>query len=711
MNAQEISITHSALGWVKKSIDDNLSEIKTDLKQYIETRESDLLESVKQRLAVIQGVLMMIEQYGAAMLTEEMLALADFIASEKQDKGDQALEVLLRAVLQLPDYLEHIQSGHRDIPIAILPLLNDIRAVRNQDLFSEKLLFLPDLSMHEEDAEIETLDGRQNQASRLLARKLRPVYQLALVNVIREKNVEESLKRLEKVCETLEERSVSEQVARIWWIVGALIESVSRQQLELGVSIKSLLGKVDALFRVILIIGERGLLKRQPIELIKNFLFYIAQPECDGPKAQAIKTAYRLEQFLPSETTRSEVLDNIAGPNQALLKTVAEAMKAEIETVKSTLEVYVNGDLSQVSLLKDLPQEMHVISDTLAMIGLGAQRQLIEAQIEVVKHIVAGDRVADEEQLLSMAAELLQVEQALEQMPKRQPASQAQKTESDVSRDYELDSVLGAVVTAALDDIQKTKNAILEFVKDPEHKDNIELSINLMQESRGALVLLEKQPAVDVIDGLVAFLKDCDAEDFTDTKQLDALSQVVVSLEYYLEALGEHRGDANSILETAGSQLRQLLAGVKRRQASKPVAEAPASLPAESAESVAATVQPQAPAEDSDAARVEPKLEAGRDTEAAADAYEFIPAIEEPVVEEPVTQQVIEDTQVMPAAEPAADEPAAQEVVEDTQVMSAAEPAADEPAAQEVVEDTQVMRLQNPLQTSLLRKRSSKIPR
>ena len=108
-------------------------------------------------LGVIQGVLMMIEQYGAAMLTAEMIALADFITDQK-DKSEQALEVMLRAVLQLPDYLEHIQSGHRDIPIAILPILNDIRSVRNQDLFSEKLLFLPDLSMHQDGAEVEAID-------------------------------------------------------------------------------------------------------------------------------------------------------------------------------------------------------------------------------------------------------------------------------------------------------------------------------------------------------------------------------------------------------------------------------------------------------------------------------------------------------------------------------------------------------------------------
>jgi len=564
MSSQETSIKHSALGWVKKSIDDNLSEIKTDLKLYIEEEDEALLEGVKERLGVIQGVLTMIEQYGAAMLTEEMVALADFIIGSKQEEGEGALEVMLRAVLQLPDYLEHIQSGHRDIPIAILPLLNDIRAVMNLDLFSEKLLFLPDLSMHQEDADVQLIDKDSNQASKLLTKKLRPIFQLALVNVIREQSVEESLKRLEKICETLEERSFSEQVARIWWIVGALIESVSRQQLELGASIKSLLGKVDALFRVILIIGESGLLQRQPIELIKNFLFYIAQPECDGPKAQAIKTAYRLEQFLPSESARSEVLDNIAGPNQALLKTVAEAMKADIESVKSTLEVYVNGDLSKVLQLKDLPQEMHVISDTLAMIGLGSERQLIAAQIDTVKELVAGNRTADEEQLLSMAAELLQVELALDHMQKRSPGSAEQpRTESDVSRDYELDSVLSAVVTAALDDIQKTKNAILEFIKDPSRGENIQLCIALMEESRGALQLLNQHRAVAVVDGLLTYLKGYDIVDFMQADRLDELSQVVVSLEYYLEALGEHRSDAGGILDFADTQLQGLLARVK----------------------------------------------------------------------------------------------------------------------------------------------------
>ncbi|MDH3537757.1 MAG: Hpt domain-containing protein, partial [Gammaproteobacteria bacterium] len=221
--------------------------------------------------------------------------------------------------------------------------------------------------------------------------------------------------------------------------------------------------------------------------------------------------------------------------------------------------------------MKDLPGEMHIISDTLAMIGLGSQRQLIEAQIEVVKNIVEGNRPAAEEQLLSMAGELLQVEQSLDQMQKRQPLSATQpKSESDVSRDYELDSVLSAVVTATLDDIQKTKNALLEFIKDPSRGENIDLCISLMRESRGALELLGEQRAVAVVDGLLTYLKGYDIVAFMDAGRLDALSQVIVSLEYYLEALGERRSDASSILDFADVQLQELLASMP----AEPVAEA-----------------------------------------------------------------------------------------------------------------------------------------
>src|SRR5690606_32734673 len=50
-----------------------------------------------------------------------------------------------RGVVLLPDYLERLQSGHKDIPIVLLPLLNELRSARGEEGLSESVLFAPDL--------------------------------------------------------------------------------------------------------------------------------------------------------------------------------------------------------------------------------------------------------------------------------------------------------------------------------------------------------------------------------------------------------------------------------------------------------------------------------------------------------------------------------------------------------------------------------------
>ncbi|MCK4709984.1 MAG: hypothetical protein KAU21_15305, partial [Gammaproteobacteria bacterium] len=328
---------------------------------------------------------------------------------------------------------------------------------------------------------------------------------------------------------------------------------------------KMLLGKVDQVFHNMLLKGEKEIIRVQPIELIKNLLFYIAQPECDGPKSQAIKTAYRLEQFIPSAENQA---NNISGPNQELLKTVSEAVKADIEEVKSTLEVYVSGDAANTALLENIPKELHVISDTLAMIGLGPQRQLIESQITMIAKVVKGDEPPESEKLLAMAAELIQIDQALDLMQKGQFHQQGEEANSaTASRNFEMDNMLSGVVTAALDNIQKIKGAILDFIKDTTKEENIEFCKVLLQEAKGALNLLDENRTVSIIEGLIQYLENLELSEFMEGSHLDQLSQVVVSLEYYLEAVGEHRSDADSILDFADSQLQLLLENKTHKEA------------------------------------------------------------------------------------------------------------------------------------------------
>src|SRR5207342_1881394 len=91
----------------------------------------------------VQGTLRMVELYGAAMVAEEMEQLAKALIEQKVGNREGAYAVLMQGIVQLPDYLERLQSGHRDIPIVLLPVLNELRAARGEKGLAESVLFSP----------------------------------------------------------------------------------------------------------------------------------------------------------------------------------------------------------------------------------------------------------------------------------------------------------------------------------------------------------------------------------------------------------------------------------------------------------------------------------------------------------------------------------------------------------------------------------------
>ena len=57
-----------------------------------------------------------------AMVAEEMEQLAGALLDGATANRDEACAVLMRGVVQLPDYLERLQNGNRDVPAVLLPL-------------------------------------------------------------------------------------------------------------------------------------------------------------------------------------------------------------------------------------------------------------------------------------------------------------------------------------------------------------------------------------------------------------------------------------------------------------------------------------------------------------------------------------------------------------------------------------------------------------
>ncbi|WP_275672441.1 Hpt domain-containing protein, partial [Thermomonas alba] len=135
------AIDHTALGWVKPEIDEALRQARIELEAFAEAPgDAAPMQTCIEHLHQVQGTLRMLELQTPAMVAEEMEQLAIALQAGSVPSREDALTELMRGMVQLPDYLERLQGGHRDIPIVLLPLINALRAARGAPELGEDAL-------------------------------------------------------------------------------------------------------------------------------------------------------------------------------------------------------------------------------------------------------------------------------------------------------------------------------------------------------------------------------------------------------------------------------------------------------------------------------------------------------------------------------------------------------------------------------------------
>ncbi|PPU40237.1 Hpt domain-containing protein [Xanthomonas arboricola] len=142
MSALRDAMSHAALGWVKPELDETLRQARNEIEYFAEEpSDTSRMRFCAGYLHQVQGTLRMVELYAPAMVAEELELLAQAVQVGEVADRDEACAMLMRGTVLLPDYLERLQNGHRDIPIVLLPLLNEIRATRGQLGLNESVLF------------------------------------------------------------------------------------------------------------------------------------------------------------------------------------------------------------------------------------------------------------------------------------------------------------------------------------------------------------------------------------------------------------------------------------------------------------------------------------------------------------------------------------------------------------------------------------------
>lgn len=568
---QDDTIEYNALGWVKKELDAVLNEARVALEAYIEdSSERDRLDECGMHIKQAQGTLQMVELFGAAMLAEEMSELLQAIIEDKIRNKDDAYEALIRAIIQLPDYLEHIQAGHKDVPIVLLPLMNDLRAARDVPLLSENVLFFPDLDAHvqPEAAPVEQVVPKQPDAEiQKLVRALRHSYQLALLGWFRERDVEKCLKTMRAVLLRLQKLSRFDAVRRLWWIAAALADALVFEGLEPGLSIKQLLGRVDRQIKRLIDEGEESLVESIPAELIKNLLYYVATSESVSDQIKQVKKAYRLSALLPSGQDLESAQGKVGGLNIDILQTVAQGIREDLTEIKDGLEIFVHTDHKDPATLEPLADRLRKVADTLTMLGLGQAREMVLKDEASIRNMATGMEPISDEALLAVAGVMLTVEAALNDFISNRTATGGPRSEAmeGVGEGHKLPEseyrgVLQAVIRETFVEMNKAKEAILEFISSPTESARLEEVPDLLESIKGAMSMLPLERAVPVIDSISGYISKAVLKESVvpSSVDLEALADAITSVEMYLESLDENRGDHLQIIKVGEESAARL---------------------------------------------------------------------------------------------------------------------------------------------------------
>lgn len=557
------------LRWVKSEIDETLSQARTALETYVETPEDvSQLRFCVNYVHQVHGTLQMVELYGASLLAEEMEQLTQALIEGKVTHLEDAFEVLMRGMLQLPDYLERLLGGAEDIPMVLLPLLNDLRAAREAPLLSENALFTPDLDVQapvvlETEEELEDI--------RSLARKLRHSYHLGLLDWFRDRNITKGLRRIGTVIETLRQAANDPDANRMLWVAGGVVEGLQQGGLETSVAVKLLMGQVDRQIKKIIDNGESELAENPPEVLVKNLLYYVARTNTTSGRPQELKEAFNLTEVLPDAHSLERARADLQGPNAALMETVSAVLMEDLLKVKDNLDVFVRSEERDINELKLLCESLAQMADTLGMLGLGIQRKTVQAQISVLNSMTEENSIVDETALMNVAGALLELESSLNELGEVRAANdamaeQAQEEESSSAdvigrqiQGAEQRKLMQSVIAEAKVDMTRIKQALTDFSRSTTEHDLLSDVPETLGQIHGGLSMLGLDRAAGLLDVCIQYISNdlIKGKVIPDPATLDNLADGISSIEYYLESLAEGWGHPNSILDVAKQSLQE----------------------------------------------------------------------------------------------------------------------------------------------------------
>ena len=527
-------VDRKTLAWIKDGVDETLNSVLGSLDEYIENPEDvSPIEECISPLHRVKGAVEMVGIEGATMLASEMEQLATALAGKKVKHQAEAVEVLAAGILQLPGYLESLYHGNPDLPLLLLPMLNDFRASQDNELFTEGDFFSPNLSVKVPVKSISRSTVTGNVST--VAKKLRPGYLSGLLGVFTGKDLENSLEKLTLVLDNLLIASTTEKEEQLWWVALGVVESLKEQGLESSVSIKILLGRVD--LQIKRIIKSDGEINTDGSEdrIIKSLLYYVAQSQSYSDRVVEIKKAFSLGN--EDNHALKNAKENLYGFNANLVDSISAQLNEELTSIKCALDIILHGRGGDTDGMESVLYNFSSVGDALDMLGMGKHKDLINEQKEFLSLKMIQGEAISEDDLMDMATVLLTIESSLGDLGR----VMQQPDEGNELSTTEYEKLLKVVAQEILEEIKIIKNQINEFSNEPSNVLLVNKVPKLLKQIAGTTRTLNDEQQSNLTSAIEHYFNQEILVNKSGSSQdsLDLLADAITGLENYYQSVVE----------------------------------------------------------------------------------------------------------------------------------------------------------------------------
>jgi chemosensory pili system protein ChpA (sensor histidine kinase/response regulator) len=547
-----------AIRWVRQDLDDALGVIRDNLEDYAEDPQNrDSLKKVQDTLEQLNLTFLIMQQHGASLLTDEMIAVGGHMLHNGNAGLSDALSALTDAVIVLPSYLDRLQAGHDDLPILLLPTLNELRATYDETLLSEGSLFAPAL-----DVMIPELGGSEANAIGVnefqpFARKIRNQYQMALLGWLKEQSKHELLNPLISVCQTMHRRVKRHALRRLWWIADMTITGFRDAAIENDLPLRRLFARLDLNLKSLAEQGEQAPADDALTALSRALLFMAAQAKAGSPAMEKLRTRFKLDELIPDREALLRAKGAVTGRDAALFKSIGVAVREEMAQVKDTLDMELRTGRIEEQQRQSSMASLQQLADTLYMLNLPVAARAVEDLLPGLEATQGADTSELDSPLLKLARKLIEVESTLESHIRLlgEPVSNEPSSGYIDLPAHEQRQIISHLLDECVASLQQAQDIVrLRLAGDAQA--NLDLPLEYIS---GALKLAGQGEVGELTEklgrtlnaGLHSMANGASATE----ARLDALTDAVAALELYLSGCRDEQTNSLRYLEIMQERL------------------------------------------------------------------------------------------------------------------------------------------------------------